>query len=130
MADYQIVTEEHGGRALRVVKFAGQAETTTISRLMADIAALAASEAPLLVLLDESDLRAGLVLHQDLRGIIENWRATIARRSVRIGVYAPNPLIYGLNRMAEWIASRDAEGRLAVFSGRDDAIAWLLKGTT
>ncbi len=126
MASYSIAPEDHGDRKLNVVRFVGQADLESIRALLRDLTALAASREHVFVLMDESELGAGLVLPQDLRGFIDQWRATIARTGMRIAVFAPNPLIYGLNRMAAWMAAREAEGRLAVFRTRDDAVAWLL----
>lgn len=127
MARFELSNETHTQRTIVVAKLIGQADGDTIAKLSAHLAALAAHDPLLRVLLDEGELRPGLILPQDIGGIVEGWRSMITRDTVRIAVFAPNPILYGLTRLGDAIASRDAQGRTAVFSKRDDAIAWLLR---
>ena len=127
VATFDISHETHGDLKIVVVRFAGQADKQSITNLIAQIAALGDDTTLARVLMDETDLRPGLLLPSDVRGIVERWRALIARRTVRIAVYAPSPMIYGLNRLAESVAGGDAKDRLAAFRSRTDAIGWLLR---
>ncbi len=128
MARYEVLTETHAGQTIVVARLIGQADTGTVSELGAALAARAAQGVPLRILLDEGELRAGLVLPQDIRGIVEKWRSTIARPNVRLAAYAPNPIIFGLNRLGLSIAARDTGDRVAVFSRREEALDWLVRG--
>ncbi|HYK97999.1 MAG TPA: hypothetical protein VEU77_06360 [Candidatus Acidoferrales bacterium] len=124
MPHYEIFPESVAGTNVTIVRFSGQADTATIRDLIATLAALGEGAR---ILMDESELRPGLILPQDLRGIVEQWRALIARKTIRIAVFASNPLVYGMNRMVESIAADDAKDHLAVFRARPDALAWLLR---
>lgn len=124
MPHFEITPETVDGASVVVVRFSGQADTATIRDLIATLAAL---DEGARILVDETELRPGLVLPQDLRGIVDQWRTLIARRTIRIAVFASNPLVYGMNRMVESIAADDARDRLAVFRARADAVAWLLR---
>ena len=127
VAKFDISHELHADVQIVVARFAGQADKQSIADLIAAIAALGDGGTLARVLMDESDLRPGLLLPSDIGGIVERWRALIARTTVRIAVYAPNPMIYGLNRLAESVAGGDAKDRLATFRSRTDAIGWLLR---
>jgi hypothetical protein len=124
MPHFEIFPEHVGDASVVVVRFSGQADTTTIRDLIAALAGLGEGAR---ILVDETDLRPGLILPQDLRGIVDQWRALIARRTIRIAVFASNPLVYGMNRMVESLAADDAKDHLAVFRARGDALAWLLR---
>ena len=91
-----------------------------------ELDALAAEARPRRVLVDESRLRVGLVGPADMRLIAERWRTASALRTARIAVFAPAPIVYGLNRMFQALAGGEAERRVALFRGRADAVAWLL----
>src|SRR5512132_123423 len=127
MARFELSSETHAERTIVVAKLIGQADSDTIAKLSAHLAALAAHDPHLRALLDEADLRPGLILPQDISGIVEGWRSMTTRDTVRIAVFAPNPILYGLTRLGNAIASRDAEGVTAVFSKREKAIAWLVR---
>ena len=80
--------------------------------------------APPRVLIDESGFRPGLIGPGHIRAIADQWRSSTAFGAARIAVVAPNPVIYGLNRMFQaWANEAD---RVAVFSSRADATAWLV----
>ena len=82
---------------------------------------------PRRVLMDESGLRPGLVSPSHIQQIAKLWRNAAALRGARIAVFAPSPVIYGLNRMFQAWAGEEV--RVAVFTGRGDATAWLLAST-
>jgi hypothetical protein len=81
--------------------------------------------APLRVLIDETDLRAGLVSFADIRRIVTARQRALALRTARIAVLAPSTVIYGLNRVVHRLGGADAEDRIGVFKVRADAVAWL-----
>jgi hypothetical protein len=126
MARYEIATEAHGDRTIVVAKIIGQADGDTLARLSRELSPMA-ERGDLRVLLDEADLRAGIVLPQDVRGIVDEWRSLLVRPNVRIAALATNPIVYGLNRVGLAIVARDTAGRVAVFSKRDEAVAWLIR---
>lgn len=128
MARYELLSEEHRGKAIVIARLIGQAETETISRLGAVLGAQAAKGTPLHILLDEGDLRPGLLLPYHVRGLVDDWRAVLRRENVRLAAYAPNPVIHGLNRLGLSIAARDTGDRVKVFARRDEALDWLVGG--
>jgi hypothetical protein len=126
VARYELLSEDHG-RTIVVGRLIGQADGETVAKLGVALAAQAADGAPLRILLDEGELRAGLILPQDIRGIVDDWRSVLVRPNVRLAAFAPNPIIYGLNRLGLSIAARDTGDRVAVFSRREEAVLWLLR---
>jgi hypothetical protein len=78
---------------------------------------------PAFVLLDESDLKVGLIGSGDIQRIAQQWSAATNLRGAAIAVVAPNPVVYGLNRMFQLLS--DADTRLAVFWGRPAAVNWV-----
>ena len=78
------------------------------------------------MLIDETDLGAGLVGPSDISRIAQAWGSAAALRSARIAAFATNPVIYGLNRMFQGLA--DGAERVSVFNDRVRARAWLLEG--
>jgi hypothetical protein len=44
-----------------------------------------------------------------------------------VAVLASNLAIYGLNRMFQGLAGRDAEGRVRIFTNKAPATTWLLE---
>ena len=124
MARHEITTETHGGSTIVVAKLIGQAERDTLARLNRELAVMA-SGGGIRILLDESELRPGLILPYDVPGIVDQWRSLLARPNVRLAALAPNPIIYGLNRLGLSMAARQTGDRVAVFQRRDDAIEWL-----
>lgn len=88
---------------------------------------LATTDAELLVLLDEREMTAALLGRSELRPMMEALKASKGlRHRSRIAVYAPSPLVYGLNRMAQAFAGKESDSRLEVFRTFDAARAWLL----
>ena len=128
MARYELLSEIHRDQTITVAKLIGQADGDTLAHLAAALAVRAAQGASLRILLDEGDLRAGLILPRDIRGIVDQFRSTLRRPNVRLAAFAPNPIMYGLNRLGLSIAARDTGDRVAVFQRRDEALEWLARG--
>ena len=85
------------------------------------------TDAELLVLIDESEMLARLLQPWELRKMIDVMKNSEGlRRRSRIAIYAPSPVVYGMNRMAQAFAGQASEGRLEVFRTADDAETWLL----
>ena len=88
---------------------------------------LTTEDAELLVLIDESEMMARLLHPSELRkmiGLLKDSKGL--RQRSRIAIYAPSPVVYGMNRMAQAFAGQASEGRLEVFRAADDAETWLL----
>ena len=126
MSTYHIDLDASKADGVTVVKLSGRAQAETIVRLLEELNALAERDSSLRVLIDETDLGAGLVGPSDIGRIAQAWKKAAALRSVRIAAFATNPVIYGLNRMFQGLA-QGAE-RVSVFSDRARARAWLLEG--
>ena len=126
MARYELLSEVLGDRAIVVAKIIGQADGDTLARLSRELSPMA-ERGDLRVLLDETDLRPGIVLPQDVRGIVDQFRSLLARPNVRFAALATNPIVYGLNRVGLAIVARDTAGRVAVFSKREEAVEWLIR---
>ena len=117
---YHIDAQSFDGVEVTVVTLSGQATFERIAGLLRELEALQPSR----VLVDESGLRPGFITPNQIGEIAALWRNATAFRSAWIGVSAPSPVIYGLNRMFQALAN--AEGRVAVFNSRAAALAWLL----
>jgi len=126
MSTYHIDLDASKADGVTVVKLSGRAQAETIVRLLEELNALAERDSSLRVLIDETDLGAGLVGPSDIGRIAQAWKKAAALRSVRIAAFATNPVIYGLNRMFQGLA--DGAERVSVFSDRARARAWLLEG--
>ena len=108
------------------VSLSGRAEAASILRLLAELSALAERNSSLRVLIDESGLGPGFVGPADIQKIIASWRRATSLRTTRVAVVASNLAIYGLNRMFQGLAGRDAEGRVRIFTDTAPATEWLL----
>lgn len=117
---YRIDPQRFDGVEVSVVTLSGQATFDRIAGLLRELEVLQPSR----VLVDESGLRPGLITPSQIREVAELWRNATAFRSAWIAVSAPNPVIYGLNRMFQAFAN--VEGRVSVFTTREAALAWLL----
>ncbi len=122
---YRIDLEDSKEDGIVLVKLSGRAQAETIVKLLDELNALAEREPAVRVLIDETDLGAGLVGPRDIGRIAQVWRKAGALRSVRIAAFASNPVIYGLNRMFQGLA--DGAERVSVFNDRARARAWLLE---
>ena len=126
MSTYHIDLDASKADGVLLVKLSGRAQAETIVRLLEELNALAEQDSSLRVLIDETDLGAGLIGPGDIGRIAQAWKKAAALRSVRIAAFATNPVIYGLNRMFQGLA-QGAE-RVSVFSDHARARAWLLEG--
>ena len=63
----------------------------------------------------------------DIQKILKAWRQATTLHTTRVAVLASNLAIYGLNRMFQGLAGRDAEGRVRIFTDEAPATAWLLE---
>lgn len=125
MSMYRLDREESREDGILLVKLTGRAQAETIVKLLDELNILAEREPGLRVLIDETDLGAGIVGPSDIGRIAQAWRKANALRSVRIAAFASNPVIYGLNRMFQGLA--DGADHVSVFNDRARARAWLLE---
>lgn len=112
--------------ALRIGRRDGVAVTLSGALRAATILALLDSlevAAPAFVLIDESDLKVGLIGPGDIQRIAHQWSIAKKLRDAAIAVVAPNPVVYGLNRMFQLVSNADT--RLAVFWDRPAAVEWV-----
>jgi len=95
--------------------------------LLTELDGMAQHGAALRLLLDETELRAGLMGFGDIQDIVGDWRRSNALKSRRIAVVASNPLIRGLNQMFRLFANVENKGSVSAFSDRAAALAWLVR---
>ena len=82
------------------------------------------------ILIDETDMKAGLMGLNDIQDLADEWRgATALLKSARIAVWATNPVIRGLNQAFRFLANVERKGSMSSFSKRADALAWLVEGS-
>lgn len=108
-----------GGRDGIAVTLSGAMRAATILALL-DSLEIAQ---PAFVLVDESELKVGLIGPGDIQRIAHQWSIAKKLRDAAIAVVAPNPVVYGLNRMFQLVS--DADTRLAVFWDRAAAVNWV-----
>ena len=123
---YEIDRNAHDANGFIVVSLSGRAEPETVLRLLEELRTLAEGNASLRVLIDENRLGPGFIGPADIQKILAAWRRATSLRTTRVAVVASNLAIYGLNRMFQGLAGRDAEGRVRVFTDRAPATSWLL----
>jgi hypothetical protein len=112
--------------ALRIGRRSGIAVTLSGALRAATILALLDSletAEPAFVLIDESELKVGLIGPGDIQRIAHQWAVAKHLREAAIAVVAPNPVVYGLNRMFQLVSNADT--RLAVFWDRGAALGWV-----
>ena len=126
MSMYEIDHNAHDANGFILVALSGRAEPDTILRLLEELRKLAEGNASLRVLIDESHLGPGFIGPADIQKIITAWRRATSLRTTRVAVVASNLAIYGLNRMFQGLAGRDAEGRVRIFTDKAPATTWLL----
>jgi hypothetical protein len=121
--DYQLVKgDDYVHVALR-----GRPRLAMVVSMFAELEQLASGDADLLVLIDESEMKAALLSTSELRAMMNALKASAGlRHRSRIAIYAPSVFVYGLNRMAQAFAGEASEGRLEVFRSEDAAKGWLL----
>jgi hypothetical protein len=105
----------------------GRPSLNLVESMFADLERLTPDDGELLVLIDESEMKAVLLGPHELRAMMDALKASAGlRRRSRIAIYAPTNLVYGVNRMAQAFAGEASEGRLEVFRNEDAAKRWLL----
>lgn len=110
-----------------LVTLRGRPRVGIVRSMFHDLEQLTTENAELLVLIDESEMMARLLHPSELREMIDVLKASKGlRERSRIAIYAPSPVVYGMNRMAQAFAGQASEGRLEVFRTADDAETWLL----
>lgn len=117
ISGYRVDSLRVGQRNVVAVKLSGSAHTGRILALLDELK----GREPAFVLVDESELNVGLITSADIQRIANRWAG--AKCGAVIAVVAPNPVVYGLNRMFQLVSG--ADGRLSVFWNREAAIAWL-----
>jgi stage II sporulation SpoAA-like protein len=115
------------GNDVTIVTLSGVADPSGIHALLTELDVMAQHGAALRLLLDETDLRAGLMGFGDIQDIVGDWRRSNALKSRRIAVVASNPLIRGLNQMFRLFANVENKGSVSAFSDRAAALAWLVR---
>ncbi len=110
-----------------MVKLSGHAEPRNIHALLTELQAMARQRGPLRILVDESDLKPGLMGFNDIFEIVQDWRTSTALRTSRIAIVAPDPVVRGLNQTFRILANLERKDVVNAFSKRADALAWLVK---
>jgi hypothetical protein len=105
----------------------GHAEPGNIHALLTELQAMARQRGPLRILVDESDLKPGLMGFNDIFEIVQDWRTSTALRASRIAIIAPDPIVRGLNQTFRILANLERKDVVNAFSKRADALAWLVK---
>ena len=116
-----------GGNDVTLVTLSGLADPEGVHALLTELESMAQHGAALRLLLDETDLRAGLMGLSDIQDIVGDWRKANALKSRRIAVVASHPLIRGLNQMFRIFANVENKGSVSAFSDRAAALAWLVR---
>jgi hypothetical protein len=127
VSTHKIEVVIEGGNDVTIVTLSGLADPAGIHALLTELDGLAQQGAALRLLLDETDLRAGLMGLSDIQDIVGDWRKANALKSRRIAVVATNPLIRGLNQMFRIFANVENKGSVSSFSNRTSALAWLAR---
>jgi hypothetical protein len=110
------------------VALRGRPRLEMVLSMFSELEQLASKDAELFVLIDESEMKAALLSPGELRAMIDGLKASPGLRRSRIAIYAPSPLVYGLNRMAQAFAGERWEDRLKAFRSKGEAERWLLGG--
>ena len=109
------------------VTLRGRPRVGIVRSLFHELEQLTTEDAELLVLVDESKVIARLLRPSELREMTDLLKAcSRLRQRSRVAIYAPSPIVYGMNRMAQAFAGQASEGRYEVFRTPDDAETWLL----
>jgi hypothetical protein len=124
MAEYAIRMESLGQSDVCYVELAGEARYGDLIQLLNRLEVLAESNPGMAVLIDETGLRPGLTGPPEIRQLARAWGEARHFRTARIAVFAPSPVIFGLNRMVAAFSGR--ERQLRVFSDKASATSWLL----
>jgi hypothetical protein len=123
VAEYTLRTEPLGQSDVCYVELAGEAKYGDLIQLLNRLDVLAESNPRMAVLIDETGLRPGLIGPPEIRRLARAWEEARHFRTARIAVFAPGPVIFGLNRMVAAFSGREAQ--LRVFSDKASATSWL-----
>jgi hypothetical protein len=126
MSTYEIASVLESGSEITVVRLTGQAESANVHALLTELQALARQRGALRLLIDETDLKPGLMGFNDMHELVNDWRRGQALRASRVAVVAVNPFVRGLNQMFRLLANLERTGSMNAFSQRTDAVAWLI----
>jgi hypothetical protein len=110
---------------LQLVTLSGRLERGELLGLVDALEALAQVQPSLRLLVDESEVEVSLIGPLDIRSIAQAWAGATTLKQIRVAVYAPSPVVYGLNRMVQ--AFGNAQGKIAIFRDRAAALAWLVE---
>ena len=127
MSTYEIASVLQGDAEITTVKMTGQAERPNIIALLNELQDLARLRGSLRVLIDETDMKPGLMGFNDIHEIVSDWRSGAGLLSSRIAVIAVNPFVRGLNQMFRIAANLEGRASVNAFSKRSDALAWLMQ---
>ena len=127
MSAYEIASVLQGDAEITAVKMSGQAERPNIIALLTELQDLARVRGSLRVLIDETDMKPGLMGFNDIHEIVSDWRSGAGLLSSRIAVIAVNPFVRGLNQMFRIAANLEGRASVNAFSKRSDALAWLMQ---
>ena len=129
MATYEVQSFVERGDEITIVKLSGPLEPANIHALFAVLQDRARKVGMLRLLIDETEMKAGLMGFNDIQDLAEEWRgATALLKSARIAVLASNPVVRGLNQAFRFLANLERKGSMSSFSKRADALAWLVEG--
>ena len=130
MATYEVQALVERGEEITIVKLSGQLEPANIHALFVVLQDRAQKLGGLRILIDETEMKAGLMGFNDIHDLRDEWRAATALlKSSRIAVWATNPVIRGLNQAFRRLANLERKGSMSAFSKRADALAWLVEGS-
>ena len=127
MSTYEIASVVQDDAEITTVKMSGQAERPNIIALLTELQELARLRGSLRVLIDETDMKPGLMGFNDIHEIVSDWRKGAGLVSSRIAVIAVNPFVRGLNQMFRIAANLEGRASVNAFSKRSDALAWLMQ---
>jgi hypothetical protein len=117
MATYAIV---EGVDEVRVT-LAGVAGFAEMLVLIDELEALG----QLRILLDETDYESGTLTSSDIRLLVDAWQRAPVLRGARVAIVAPDPLNFGIARIAHGVGGERVEDQLGIFRTESEALAWL-----
>jgi hypothetical protein len=130
VSTYEIGSVVQDDAEITLVRLSGQAERPNILALLTELQGLARLRGSLRVLIDETDMKPGLMGFNDIHEIVNDWRSSAGLGSSRIAVIAVNPFVRGLNQMFRIVANLEGRASVNAFSKRADAMAWLMRAPT
>lgn len=127
MSTYEIGSVLEDGIEITVVRLSGHAERANLHALLIELQGRARQHGALRLLVDETDMKAGVMGFNDIHDLVDGWRTGTALRSSLIAVVAANPIVRGLNQAFRVLANLERKGSMNAFSRRADAVAWLVR---